>query len=159
MEVRFRIQKDSHDNIRLIGVNQDITLRKQAEEKLHESQQLLNSIVNSAMDAIVTVDNAQHIELANPAAEKMFGYTAAELSQMPLSALMPERYRAAHPGVVEAFGNSSAGHCACTERFECTASTTSKDVLPECQPEPLRGTDLTRQGVGHVFGAFAAAGC
>ncbi|MGH7803391.1 MAG: PAS domain-containing protein, partial [Candidatus Binatia bacterium] len=48
----------------------DVTDRKQAEERLRESEERLARILASAMDAIVTVDADRRIELFNAAAEK-----------------------------------------------------------------------------------------
>ena len=61
-----------------------------------ETDQRLAGIVASAMDAIVTVDESQRIVLFNPAAERMFGRTSADVSMQPLDLLIPERFRAAH---------------------------------------------------------------
>jgi PAS domain S-box-containing protein len=63
-------------------------------------------IVHSAMDAIVTVDEAQRIAVFNPAAEKMFGRTRAEMIGQPLDALIPERFRATHPHQMRHFAES-----------------------------------------------------
>ncbi|MGK2950854.1 MAG: sensor domain-containing protein, partial [Thiobacillus sp.] len=84
----------------------DITERKRAVQELRESQQRLNGIVSTAMDAIVTVDDKQRIVLANPAIEGMFGYTVTELQGQPLGLLIPERLRAAHTAHIAAFGES-----------------------------------------------------
>jgi len=92
--------------IRAVGTCQDITERKHAERELRESRQRLDSIITSAMDAIVTVDEEQCIVLANPAAEKMFGYTAAEFRGQPLALLMPERFGAEHSAHIGAFGKA-----------------------------------------------------
>lgn len=57
---------------------------------------LYRSIVATTPDAILTMDDAGRILFANPATERMFGYSEAELLGAPLSMLMPERYRARH---------------------------------------------------------------
>ena len=52
--------------------------------------------VNSVMDAIVAVDESMAITLFNPAAEQMFGHTAAHALGKPLDMLIPQRFRRAH---------------------------------------------------------------
>jgi PAS domain S-box-containing protein/diguanylate cyclase (GGDEF)-like protein len=86
----------------------DITERTQATQALRESRQRLDGILTTAMDAIVTVDDKQRIVMNNPAAEKMFGYTVAEFQGMSVDLLMPERFRAAHPAHIAAFGKTGA---------------------------------------------------
>ena len=51
--------------------------RLRAEQALRDSEQRLASILDSAMDAIVTFDAERRIELFNDAAEKIFGCAAA----------------------------------------------------------------------------------
>ena len=80
----------------LILYAEDITARKQAELALQENEARITSIVDSAMDAIVTVDEQQNIVLFNPAAEQMFQCPAAEAIGQPLDRFIPARYHAAH---------------------------------------------------------------
>ena len=88
---------DSGGHIRgSIGVFLDITERKRAEDELREQRARLNGIIDSAMDAIISVDKEQRIQLFNPAAERMFGYRAEQMLGTPLERLIPERYRIAH---------------------------------------------------------------
>jgi PAS domain S-box-containing protein len=54
------------------------------------------ALAESATDAIVIIDEASIITFANPAVERVFGYTRGELIGRPLDVLMPERLRAAH---------------------------------------------------------------
>ena len=61
-------------------------------------------IIASAMDAIITIDGAQHIQLFNAAAENMFGYPAGEIMGQSLDRLMPERYRSRHRDHIRRFG-------------------------------------------------------
>ncbi len=95
---------DQGKPLRMLGVTIDITERKRAEEALRESQARLAGIVETAMDAIVSVDAAQRITLFNSAAEKMFGCSAAEAIGQPLERFVPEKFRASHWRHVERFG-------------------------------------------------------
>ncbi|MCG3159090.1 MAG: Sensor histidine kinase RcsC [Acidobacteria bacterium] len=63
-------------------------------------------IIESAMDAIVTVDGAQRIVLFNAAAEKMFGCSAEEALGLPLDHFIPERFRHAHRRRIREFGQT-----------------------------------------------------
>ena len=81
----------------------DITARKLAEEALLQSEARFGGIVNSAMDAIVSIDNQQQIVQFNAAAESMFGYPAREMIGQPVSLLLPPDRRAAHEQHVRAF--------------------------------------------------------
>jgi len=74
----------------------DITERQAAESALVESRRRMEGIVESAMDALVTVDEDQQIILFNPAAERMFGVPAAEAIGTPIERFIPERFRAGH---------------------------------------------------------------
>ena len=62
-----------------IGVNRDITARRRAEDRLAENRALLAALVKAAPVAIVAVDAEEHVTLWNAAAERLFGWTAAEL--------------------------------------------------------------------------------
>lgn len=97
---------ESGEVIRMLGVNIDITDRKLKDAALQESEKKLSGIVTSAMDAMVSIDESQSITLFNPAAERMFGYTAAEVMGQPVDKLIPERFRGVHKDYVRAFGAS-----------------------------------------------------
>ncbi len=60
-------------------------------------------ILEIAADAIITVDESQRIVHFNRGAERIFGYQAAEVVGQPLNMLIPERFRAEHPGHVARF--------------------------------------------------------
>jgi len=102
----------------IVILGEDITERKQAEEALRASEQRLSGIVRSAMDGIITVDEAQRIRLFNPAAEAMFGLSAAEAEGQPLVRLIPERFRLAHERHMREFARSGR-----TARYIGTLST------------------------------------
>ncbi|MBT9526244.1 MAG: PAS domain S-box protein [Rhizobacter sp.] len=77
-----------------------------AEAALRESEARLHGIIESATDAILTVDETQTIVMANPAAAAMFGHAMGELVGAPLECLIPARYHGAHRRDVHAFGGS-----------------------------------------------------
>ncbi len=79
----------------------------QQKENLDESQQQLAGIINSAMDAIIMINEDQRILSFNPAAENMFGYSAEEVRGKPLTMLIPNRLRQKHEADVHAFGRTS----------------------------------------------------
>jgi PAS domain S-box-containing protein len=79
---------------------------RQAEEALREAQARLAGIVDSAMDAIITVDDEQRVLLFNRAAERMFLYPAEDALGQPLERFIPGRFRHAHRTHVEGFGEA-----------------------------------------------------
>ena len=66
---------------------------------MHPSQELsidLNQLFNAAGDAILAVDREGLIVLWNPAAERIFGFSAEEALGQSLDIIIPERLRARH---------------------------------------------------------------
>ena len=80
--------------------------RTEVERALSEGERRFAGVIQSAMDAIITVDCEQRIVIFNPAAERVFGYSVGEAIGMPLSRLIPERFRHAHTKHVERFGET-----------------------------------------------------
>ena len=80
-----------------------LALRKQAEEALRHAEALSSGIISISMDAIISIDEAQRITRFNDGAEKIFGYSRAEVIGAPLDILIPERFRAIHRLHVERF--------------------------------------------------------
>jgi PAS domain S-box-containing protein len=74
------------------------TQRRQAADALSDSTERLRAILNTAVEAIITIDHRGRIESLNPAAEKLFGYPPGQLIGKNVSVLMPMPHRAAHDG-------------------------------------------------------------
>ena len=88
------------------SIQTDITDRKRILENLLESQGRLEAIIESAMDAIVTIDEEQRIIVFNAAAEKIFGCAASDTIGTTIERFIPERLRIAHAGHIRQFGDS-----------------------------------------------------
>lgn len=77
-----------------IGIKQDITESKRAEEALLESEEKFRKISSSAQDAIIMMDGEGRISFWNEAAERIFGYTFQEAVGKVLHQLVaPRVYR------------------------------------------------------------------
>lgn len=87
-------------------LRRELSLRNVTEEELGESQALLAGIIDTAMDAIISLDEDQRIILFNPAAERMFLCPAAAALGQPLDRFLPQRYRHIHRSHIRAFGEN-----------------------------------------------------
>ncbi len=63
---------------------------------LRQSEERLASVIASAMDAIITVDEQLRVVMFNRTAEKIFGCSVGEALGQSLDRFIPERFRAAH---------------------------------------------------------------
>jgi len=102
----------------------DITDRKRTEEELRRNEERfrqmaehardrearLAAILNTAADAIITIDVHGAIQSVNAAAEKMFGYAAAEMIGQDVKMLMPALYREQHDSYLARYLQTGEKH-------------------------------------------------
>jgi PAS domain S-box-containing protein len=74
----------------------DITDRKQEESELRYSEERHRLVVETATDAVISIDDSGAILFANHATMRIFGYDPTELIGKPLTILMPEYMRKLH---------------------------------------------------------------
>lgn len=78
----------------------------QLQAALQASEQISSAIVETAVNAIITIDASCIIETANTATERLFGYKRTEIIGRNISMLMPQPYRERHDGYVRNYLNS-----------------------------------------------------
>jgi PAS domain S-box-containing protein len=65
-------------------------------ELLETSEERFRVVAQTAIDSIITIDNASRITFWNKSSETLFGYTADEAVGQPVQIIIPERFREAH---------------------------------------------------------------
>lgn len=96
--------------LRIIGIHSDISLRKKVEEDLRFSEERFRIMSASANDALVMQDAEGNISFWNPAAERLFGYSADEVLGRNLHGLItPERFIPAHQQAFPHFQKTGEG--------------------------------------------------
>lgn len=89
-----------------VGAFLDITARKQSEEALRSSQTQLSAMIDSAMDALISLDAQQRIVVFNRAAEEMLRCSASEVMGQTIDRFIPPAAREAHRRHIPAFGQT-----------------------------------------------------
>ena len=114
----------------IVIFTEDISERKNAEEAMQESQDKLQGIVGSAMDAIISVNEQQRIVVFNRAAEKIFGCVASEAIGTTLDRFIPAALRAGHSEHIRRFGLEGVTTRSMTSPAILTALRTGGEEFP-----------------------------
>jgi PAS domain S-box-containing protein len=90
--------------------SRDIARQMETEDALRASEEKLRAITGSALDAIILMDSQGRISYWNPAAERIFGYTATEVLGKDLHLfLAPEEYHGAYRRGFPEFQHTGTG--------------------------------------------------
>ncbi|MGD9267501.1 MAG: PAS domain S-box protein, partial [Desulfobacterales bacterium] len=95
------IVNDEGEITHFVAVKADITERKHSEEQQKERATRTRAIVDHAADGIITISEQRIIKEFNPASERIFGYTAAEVIGQNVNILMPEPHHSRHDRYVK----------------------------------------------------------
>ena len=104
LEVSFG-EFESEGKRNFAGIIRDISQRKHSEKAIRESEVKLRGIIESAMDAVITVDESQRIVIFNQAAAKIFRIPASEALGERLDRFIPVRYHAPYAKYISEFGS------------------------------------------------------
>ena len=108
----------------------DVTEQSQAESALRENQARLAGIVNSAMDAIISVDSEQKIVLFNAAAERILGCPATEAIGQSIDRFIPQPFREQHKKHIRNFGETGVTLRSMHSFAELTALRADSEQFP-----------------------------
>jgi len=89
----------------LEGLVTDITSRKQAATALVDAESYAKAIVDTAAEAVITINSSGRIETFNRAAQQMFQYSLEQISGAHVRILIPESYNSEIGRYIERFLN------------------------------------------------------
>ncbi len=165
METRFRRARDGayrwHLNravalhgadgkvAKFVGTSTDIDDLKQSQQELRKTEERTRLIIDTALDAAVTMDAAGTITSWNKQAENMFGWTSGEaIGQHMSDLIIPQQDRTAHERGVRNFLATGEGRLL-RRRIEVTSIRRDGEEFPvELEVMPLK------LGEDWIFSAF-----
>jgi PAS domain S-box-containing protein len=128
---RGRFQYSSHgEPVRMLGIAADVSDRIKLELDLKESRDRMSAIVESAMDAIIAIDESRTIVLFNTSAEKMFACSRQEALGSSIDRFIPLRHRSAHGDHIRQFGETGSSSRAMGTLGTLWASKSSGEEFP-----------------------------
>jgi len=92
------------------GVIKDISSETIANARRDDIEARNQAILHTIVDGIITISKHGIIETVNPAAERLFGYSAHEVIGKNVKMLMPSPYREGHDGYLEKYLQTGEKH-------------------------------------------------
>jgi PAS domain S-box-containing protein len=112
------------------GALEDLSWSHLRADDLEDTQSILASVVQTALDSIISIDHESRVIEWNPAAEETFGYARSDALGRPLGDLIiPPEFRAAHKKGMERF-LSTGEHKVLRQRIELEALHASGHRFP-----------------------------
>lgn len=147
IDVAITVSPIRDEQGRIVGASKiarDITARKRAEAALRESEARARMIFETSPLAMLLVDAHHGIVQANTCADQLFGHPPGRLIGLPVETLVPERFRAHHPSLIESYfqhpeprqlgrGRDLWGMKADGAEFPCEISLAPLTIGPETQ--------------------------
>jgi PAS domain S-box-containing protein len=114
-----------------VGVWTDITERKQAEDATRESEERMRSVLESALDCVITMDHQGRVVEFNPAAERTFGYKReGAIGQLLADLIIPPASRERHQDGLARYLSTGEEPLVVGKRIELTGMRSDKSEFP-----------------------------
>jgi two-component system sensor kinase FixL len=94
------VRDTAGDLVGAMKIARDITEAWLTHRALHDSEAQLRSILDTMPDAMIVIDERGIVQSFSAAAERMFGYAAAEIVGQNVAMLMPSPYHESHDGYI-----------------------------------------------------------
>ena len=102
----FRHTDEGNTLLEILVTGLEITQKMNLQHDLEVTTSRIQSVVDAAYDAIITIDQEHNITLFNRAAENLFGYDSSEMIGQPIIQLLPEKLRQHHSEYIHQFARS-----------------------------------------------------
>src|SRR6266436_4902389 len=102
--------QNNEPSLRTLIACEDIEERKQEESARWYSEERYRIVVETASDAVVSIDESSTILFVNSATSRIFGYDASELIGQPLTTLMPDYMRELHNAGFQRYLDTAERH-------------------------------------------------
>jgi len=88
------------------AIMRDYTAKAETETRLLASESRLQSLIETIVDGVITINERGIIDSCNNACIKLFGYETHEIIGRNINMLMPEPYQSAHDGYIANYHKS-----------------------------------------------------
>jgi len=117
----YPVRNDAGEVRRVTGVAEDVTQKRETEQAMHEYQERIRQVIDTALDAVITIDRLGIITSWNAQAEKMFGWLRAEaVGKLLADTIIPAQDREAYLTGLQHYPASGEG-AALNRRIEMVA--------------------------------------
>lgn len=104
VECQWAVHRDPQGNaVSILQFVRDVTEAKRAQAMIEEREARLRSVLDTAPDAIITIDSQGIVQSFSHAAERLFGYAAGEVIGRNINLLMPSPHAEAHDGYLDRY--------------------------------------------------------
>ena len=104
---RVVIERDGKPCAAIVPIADMTAIESREDAARRTEADRLAEILDTSMEAIISVDADLSIQVFNHGAEEIFGYAAEDIVGRPLDTLLPARFRAAHRGHIDGFARTS----------------------------------------------------
>ena len=80
----------------IVRQHKNITEKRRVGEEIKRAKEFSENLIETAQDAIISIDEEGIVKIWNLSAERIFGYSSSEIMGQPITTIIPERYRNKH---------------------------------------------------------------